>query len=83
MREDVLNVGVSVSVSPELAGFEPPDGGVRTWPPGRPGSHPPGPPQIRTCPTQAYGSSSHRFAVTCILSERLGPLEAVTAPEAH
>ena len=32
MREDVLNVGVSVSVSPELAGFEPPDGGVRTWP---------------------------------------------------
>ncbi|MGD0659578.1 MAG: c-type cytochrome, partial [Syntrophorhabdales bacterium] len=26
--------------------------------PGRPGGYPPGPPQIRTCPIKAYGSSS-------------------------
>ncbi|MGD0662863.1 MAG: hypothetical protein ABSD38_32830, partial [Syntrophorhabdales bacterium] len=25
--------------------------------PGRPGGYPPGPPQIRTCPIKAYGSS--------------------------
>jgi hypothetical protein len=30
--------------------------------PGRPGGHPPGLPQIRTCATNAYGSSSHGFA---------------------
>src|SRR5262249_8042067 len=30
---------------------------------GRPGGCPPGLPQIRTCPTKAYGSSSHGFAL--------------------
>jgi hypothetical protein len=40
----------------------------RKNPPGGPGGHPPGLPQIRTCVIHAYGSSSHGFA-TCRYTE--------------